>query len=107
MHYYIEFVEPKPGVSQKRFQEVVTMASDRWAAAHPEDELVLNIGRTWRLGPRPGVYMTVWRVSDLKVLQRWDDEFQRARIQEEHSEFTEVATIVDAGLYADLGHEVW
>ena len=52
MHYYVEFVEPKPGVSQKRFQEVVAMASDRSAAAHPEDELVLNIGRTWRLGPR-------------------------------------------------------
>ena len=27
------------------------MASDRWAEQHPEDELVLNIGRTWRLGP--------------------------------------------------------
>jgi hypothetical protein len=107
VYYYVEFVEPKPGVTQKRFQEVVAMASDRWAAEHPEDELVLNIGRTWRLGPRPGVYMTVWRVRDLAVLERWDEEFQKTRIQEEHSEFTEVATIVDAGVYADLGHEVW
>jgi hypothetical protein len=107
VYYYIEFVEPKPGVSQQRFQEVVTMASDRWAAEHPDDELVLNIGRTWRLGPRPGLYLTVWRVSDLAVLERWDREFQKARIQDEHSEFAEVATIVDAGMYADIGREVW
>ena len=107
MYYYIEFVEPKPGVSQRRFQEVVAMSSDRWAEQHPDDELVLNIGRTWRLGPRPGTYMTVWRVRDLAILRRWDEEFQTAQIQEEHSEFTDVATIVDAGLYADLGHEVW
>ena len=107
MYYYIEYVEPKPGVSQQRFQEVVTMASNRWAAEHPDDELVLNIGRTWRLGPRPGVYLTVWRVSDLAVLERWESEFRKARIQDEHSEFTEVATSVDAGMYADIGHEVW
>ena len=107
MYYYIEYVEPKPGVSQQRFQEVVTMASDRWAEQHPDDQLVLNIGRTWRLGPRPGVYLTIWRVRDLAILHRWEEEFQTAQIQQEHSEFTEVATIVDAGVYADLGHEVW
>jgi len=59
------------------------------------------------MGPRPGIYLTVWRVSDLAVIERWDREFQKARIQDEHSEFTEVATIVDAGMYADIGHEVW
>jgi hypothetical protein len=107
MHYYIEFLEPKPGISQRELQKVVAASSDQWAREHPDDELVLNIGRTWRLGPRPGVYMTVWRVRDLAVLKRWDEEFQNPRIAEEHSEFTRVATIVDAGLYADLGAEVW
>ena len=46
MYYYIEFIEPKEGVPQQRFQEVLKMASARWAHEHPEDELLLNIGRT-------------------------------------------------------------
>jgi hypothetical protein len=104
--YYIEFVEPKPGVSQQQFQEVVAMSSERWARDHPEDELVLNIGRTWRLGPRPP-YMTIWRVKDSTVLERWRSEFRQPGTISNHAEFTDVATIVDAGLYEDLGGEVW
>ncbi len=104
--YYIEFVEPKPGVSQQQFQEVVAHSSNRWARDHPDDELVLNIGRTWRLGPRPA-YMTVWRIKDATVLDRWQKEFQTQEVIEEHAEFTDVATIVDAGLYDDLGSETW
>ena len=49
--YYIVFVEKNPGVSQQRFQEVVRASNERWAANHPGDELVMIIGRTWRLGP--------------------------------------------------------
>ena len=105
MYYYIEFVEPKEGVSQQRFQEVVKMASQRWAREHPEDELLLNIGRTWRLGPKP-TYMTIWKLKDLTTLHRWNEEFQKPDIIQKHGEFSEVATIVDAGLYADLGQEV-
>jgi hypothetical protein len=104
--YYIEFIEPKPGVTQQRFQEVVAMATDRWAREHPEDEVVLNIGRTWRLGPRPP-YMTIWKIKDASVLQRWNGEFQTPKIIADHDEFREVATIVDGGLYEDLGGEVW
>jgi hypothetical protein len=103
--YYIEFVERNAGVSQERFQEIVKMSTERWAREHPEDELVLNIGRTWRLGPKP-TYMTIWKIKDLGTLQRWTEEFQTPNIIEKHSEFTEVATIVDAGLYEDLGREV-
>ena len=105
-HYYIEFLEPKEGVSQEDFQGMVQSAAERWAKEHPEDELVLSIGRTWRLGPRPA-YMTIWRLKDLGALGRWNEEFQKPKIAENHAELTEVATIVEAGLYADVGQEVW
>jgi hypothetical protein len=49
----------------------------------------------------------VWRVKDLAVINRWNEEFEDAGILQEHGEFAEVATIVDAGMYADLGNEVW
>lgn len=104
--YYIEFFEAKQGVEQVRFQQVVKMANERWAREHPEDELVLSIGRTWRLGPKPP-YMTIWKVKDATVLARWSSEFGQQDIVEKHAEFTDVATIVDAGLYEDVGSEVW
>jgi hypothetical protein len=104
--YYIEFIEPKPGVSQQEFQQVVAMTSERWARNHPDDELVLNIGRTWRLGPKPP-YMTIWKVKDASALDRWQNQFQEPVTITEHAQLTDVATIVDAGIYEDLGDEVW
>ena len=103
--YYIEFVEKNPGVSQQRFQEVVRASNERWAANHPGDELVMIIGRTWRLGPKP-TYMVVWRIKDFATFQMWNAEFQRQEILDDHGEFEEVGTIVDAGVYEELGHEV-
>lgn len=103
--YYIEFVEKNEGVSQKEFQEVVRASNEQWAAEHPNDELVLMIGRTWRLGPRP-TYMVIWRIPNFAAFEVWNVEFQKARIVEEHAEFRAVGTIVDAGVYEDLGSEV-
>jgi hypothetical protein len=104
--YYIEYIEPRPGVSQEDFQRVVTQSTERWAANHPDDELVVSIGRTWRLGPRPP-YLTIWKIKDLDTVKRWTEEFRTEKILGEHGEFRAVANIVDAGLYEDLGAEVW
>jgi hypothetical protein len=103
--YYIEFVEKNEGVSQKQFQEVVRMSNERWAATHPGEELVMIIGRTWRMGPKPG-YMVVWRIKDFTNFETWNAEFQKQHILDNHGEFNEVARIVDAGVYEDLGREV-
>jgi hypothetical protein len=103
--YYIEFVEKNPGVPQRRFQEVVRASNERWAQGHPDDELVMIIGRTWRLGPKP-TYMTIWKIRDFTTFETWNEEFRKAHIIESHGEFEEVATIVDAGVYEELGSEV-
>jgi hypothetical protein len=103
--YYIEFVEKNAGVSQERFQEVVRASNERWAAKHPDDELVMIIGRTWRLGPKP-TYMVVWRIRGFETFETWNAEFRKQQILDEHGEFEEVGTIVDAGIYEELGHEV-
>ena len=100
--YYIEFVEKNDGVSQQRFQEVVRMSNERWAAAHPDDELVMIIGRTWRLGPKP-TYMVVWKIKDFTAFEAWNSEFRKPQIIENHAEFEEVATIIDAGVYEEIG----
>lgn len=103
--YYIEFIERNPGVPQQRFDEQVRKSNERWQREHPEDELVLLIGRTWRMGPKPG-YMVIWRIKDFSTFQRWNEEFSRQDILDKHDEFLDVGTIVDAGVYEDIGHEV-
>jgi hypothetical protein len=103
--YYIEFVEKNAGVPQRRFQEVVRASNERWAADHPGEELVLMIGRTWRMGPRP-TYMVIWRIKDFSTFETWNSEFRKQSILDDHDAFREVGTIVDAGVYEDLGDEV-
>ena len=103
--YYIEFVEKNEGVSQEQFQKVVRASNERWAAQHPDDELVMIIGRTWRLGPKP-TYMVVWRIRGWETFENWNAEFKKEQILANHEEFNEVGTIVDAGVYEELGSEV-
>ena len=103
--YYIEFVEKNEGVTQKEFQDTVRASNERWAAEHPNDQLVMMIGRTWRLGPRP-TYMVIWRIKDFAAFEVWNREFRKQRVLENHGQFREVGTIVDAGVYEDLGNEV-
>lgn len=103
--YYIEFVEKNEGVSQQEFQDVVRASNERWAAEHPDDELVMIIGRTWRLGPRP-TYMVIWRIKDFAAFEAWNAEFRKTHVLENHAEFRDVGTIVNAGVYEDLGSEV-
>ena len=81
--YYIEFVEKNEGVPQQRFQEVVRVSNERWAADHPGEELVMIIGRTWRLGPEP-TYMVVWRIKDFTTFETWNAEFRKQEILDNH-----------------------
>jgi hypothetical protein len=103
--YFIEFIEPKPDVSLERFRDVVKAHVDRWAGEHPEDELVLNVGRTWWLGPQPA-YITAWRIGGVATLAAWQAALAQPEAGEHHDEFSQVATIVHAGLYEDLGAEM-
>lgn len=104
--YYIEFVEPVEGVSLERFRQVLQQSADDWAREHPDDELVLNLGRTWRMGPRNARYLTIWKIEDFSVFERWKEEFAKPEVAKEYTELQKVYRIVDAGVYEDLGREI-
>lgn len=103
--YYIEFFERRPDVPHARFQEVIQACTARWAREHPQDQPVLCIGRTWRLGPKPA-NLIVWRIAGWQTFETWTDEFRTERGLGNHAEFQAVATIVDAGVYDDIGKEI-
>ncbi len=103
--YYIEFFERRPGVSHARFQEVIWACTDRWSNEHPNDRPVLCIGRTRHLGPEPG-NLIVWKIEGWNTFEKWTAEFRTEQGLANHSEFQAVATIVDAGVYDDVGKEI-
>ena len=59
MLVYIEYISRRPGVSLEAFHEVAGRGQTGWAGEYGDDQLVLNVGRTWRIGPEPE-YVAVW-----------------------------------------------
>ena len=117
---YIEFTSrrPQPGIREdesgalapesfesqlQRFHRAVLAGQRGWEASWSEDQLILSMGRTWRLGPEPE-YVTVWYTpaAGLERLDDWDEVFRSGRADEIEKPFTELARIERAGCYDAL-----
>jgi hypothetical protein len=97
---YVEFFNRLPGVSLQEFHRVAG-AVEAWSEANTDDRLVLNIGRTWRIGPEPE-YLCVW-YSERHGLDRIDD-WERVFVAAGEAaggngDFFSVARIERAGCY--------
>ncbi len=117
---YIEFTSrrPQPGLREdergtlaaesfesqlQRFHRAVLAGQSGWEASWSEDQLVLSVGRTWRLGPEPE-YMTVWYTptAGLGRLDEWDKVFRSGEADAVEKPFRELARIDRAGCYEAL-----
>ncbi len=97
--YYIEFFSKKEGVPLERFYKEVREGYEQWMKEHPDDELVLLIGRTWRLGPEPN-YMAVWKVKDFARFDEWKKHMPGPEEIEKGAQIIEFA-----GTYEEFGEE--
>jgi hypothetical protein len=117
---YIEFTSrrPQPGVREndrgklavepfesqvQRFHRAVLAGQSGWEGSWSEDQMILNLGRTWRLGPEPE-YMTVWYTptTGLGRIDDWDKVFRSGAADALEKPFREVARIDRAGCYEAL-----
>ena len=99
---YIEYISRLPGVDPETFRAQAAQGQEGWDSGY-EDELVLSVGRTWRLGPDPG-YMTVWhtRNAGLERIDAWDRIFRSGEADDLEQAFFQVARIDVAGCYTPL-----
>ena len=99
---YIEYISRLPGVDPETFRAQAAKGQEGWDSGY-EDELVLSVGRTWRLGPQPE-YMTVWhtRNAGLERLDAWDRIFRSGEADDLEQAFFQVARIDVAGCYNPL-----
>jgi hypothetical protein len=86
-----------------RFHRAVLSGQSGWEGSWPTDQLLLSMGRTWRLGPEPE-YVTVWHTpaSGFERIDEWDEVFRSGKADEIEKPFTEVARIERAGCYEAL-----
>jgi hypothetical protein len=87
----------------QRFHKAVLEGQSGWENSWSEDQLVLSIGRTWRLGPEPE-YMTIWHTpaAGLGRIDEWDRVFRSGEADALEKPFRELAHIERAGCYEAL-----
>ena len=100
---YIEYISRRPGVDMTDFRAGVTHGQEGWDTSYGEDQLVLNIGRTWRLGPEPE-YLAAWYSpqAGFDRIDVWDRLFRSGEANPLERPFFRVARIDVAGCYAPL-----
>ena len=100
---YIEYFSRRPGVDLDAFRAGVAEGQQGWDSGYDADRLVLNAGRTWRLGPEPE-YFAAWHCprSGFDRLDDWDRIFRGGEADHLEGAFFRVARIDVAGCYAPL-----
>jgi hypothetical protein len=100
---YIEYYSRRPGVSLQAFHAAVRLGMEGWSGDYAEDRLLLNVGRTWRLGPEPE-YFAVWHSpgAGFERLDAWDRIFQSGEPDRYELVFQQAARIDVGGCYEPL-----
>ena len=99
---YVEFTSRRPQVSLADFHAAATAGQEGWEGDF-DDTMLLNAGRTWRLGPEPE-YMTVWETNTgFDRIDDWDRIFRSGEVAELEDAFRAVARIDAAGCYEAVG----
>jgi hypothetical protein len=107
MIVYIEFISRRPGISIEHFHAIAGAGQTGWAKQYGDDELVLNLGRTWRVGPEPE-YLAVWlnRNAGLELLGEWERAFRSGEADAFEKPMEVVGRLDRAGCYRPLREPV-
>ena len=100
---YIEFISRRPGVAIEAFHAVAGGGQTGWSGDYAADNAVLNLGRTWRMGPEPE-YLTAWYSpeSGLERLDEWERIFKAGDAAHFEEPFRLAARIDRSGAYEPL-----
>lgn len=103
MLVYIEFISRRPGVGLHEFHAVVGGGQTGWSGDYADDVAVLNLGRSWRMGPEPE-YLCAWysRDAGMERIDEWERVF-RSGVADHYEEPFRLAGRIDrSGCYDPL-----
>jgi hypothetical protein len=100
---YIEFVSRRAGVGLHEFHRVAGQGPSGWAGEYDDDVCVLNLGRTFRMGPEPE-YLCAWYTprQGLDRIDDWERMFASGEAAHIEEPFRLAARIDRAGCYEPL-----
>lgn len=100
---YIEYISRRPGVALDVFHEVAGRGQTRWAQEYSADQLILTLGRTWRIGPEPE-YLHIWynAHAGIERIDDWERIFASGAVDSFEVPFRLAARIEAAGCYEAL-----
>ena len=103
MAVYVEYISRRQGIALDGFQQIAANGQPGWASNYDIDILILNVGRTWRLGPEPE-YIAVWHTPTrgLERLGEWAEIFETHEADHLELSFNAVGRIDEAGFYDPL-----
>jgi hypothetical protein len=103
MLVYIEFKSRRPTTDLEYFHKIANRNYLGWADEHPEDVLVLNLARTWRIGPDPE-YVIVYYTANggLERLGAWEQVFKSGQADHLEAASRLAGRIDRAGCYIPL-----
>jgi hypothetical protein len=99
---YIEFASRRQGVSLRQFHNVVGGAVSGWGAGGADVPL-LNMARTWRIGPEPE-YVCIWYSpgQGLEQIDEWERLFLSGAVDELNEPYRLAARLDRGGCYEPL-----
>ncbi len=99
--FYVEFIHWDRSVPIEIFR-FLGQQSSAWKEDSP-DRLVLQLGRTLRLGPEPG-YIALWDIPNIRRLDEWEAYFHSSEsmMNRRSQAMHRAITIERAGLYNAL-----
>ena len=103
MLVYAEYISRRPGVSLEAFHFAAGRGQFGWSSEHSDDVLLLNLGRTFRVGPEPE-YVAVWYSpqAGLERIGEWERIFASGEADHLEETFRLAARIDSAGCYEPL-----
>lgn len=107
MLVYLEYISRRPGVGLHEFHKIAGAGPLGWSGDFATDRPVLNMGRTWRMGPEPE-YLTVWYSPDhgLDRIDEWEEIFGAGEADAYEEPFRLAARIDRSGCYEPLTEPV-
>ena len=103
MLVYIEFISRRPGIGLHEFHAVVGGGQRGWAGDYGDDRCVLNVGRSWRMGPEPE-YLCAWYTpgEGIERIDEWERVFRSGDADAYEEPFRLAGRIDRAGCYDPL-----
>jgi hypothetical protein len=100
---YIEYISRRPSASLDHFRSIAGRSQGGWAESYSADRLLLNVGRTWRIGPEPE-YLAAWYTPDsgLERLGDWERAFASGEADVLEKPMELAARLDRAGCYDPL-----